>query len=88
LRVFVKNKRGEALMPCSQKQARELLRDKKATIFSYSPFTIQLTEATGETTQPVSVGIDTGARFIGVAITSQNNVLAKGEIELRQCRRA
>ena len=71
-------------MPCSQKRARELLRDKKATIFSYNPFTIQLTEAGGETVQPVSVGIDTGARFIGVSITSQNNVLAKGEIELRQ----
>ena len=84
MRVFVKNKRGEALMPCSQKRARELLRDKKAKIFSYNPFTIQLTEATGESTQPVNVGIDTGARFIGVAITSQNNVLAKGEVELRQ----
>lgn len=71
-------------MPCSQKRARELLRDQKATIFSYNPFAIQLTEAGGETVQPVSVGIDTGARFIGMAITSQNNVLAKGEIELRQ----
>lgn len=71
-------------MPCSQKRARELLRDKKATIFSYNPFTIQLTQATGETAQPVSVGIDTGARFVGVAITSGNDVLVKGEIELRQ----
>ena len=84
MRVFVKNKRGEALMPCSNKKARMLLKTNKATIFCYNPFTIQLTEATGETVQPVSIGIDTGARFIGVAITSEDKVLTKGEIELRQ----
>jgi len=61
-----------------------LLKTNKATIFCYNPFTIQLTEVTGETVQPVSIGIDTGARFIGVAITSEDKVLAKGEIELRQ----
>ena len=40
--------------------------------------------ATGETVQECNVGIDTGSRHIGVAITSENKVLVKGEIELRQ----
>ena len=42
LRVFVKNQRGEALMPCSQRKARLLLKEGKAKIIGYKPFTIQL----------------------------------------------
>lgn len=76
--------RGQALMPCTQRKARLLLKHKKAKIIGYSPFTIQLTYATGEAKQEIHVGIDEGARHIGIAITSQNKVLAKGEVELRQ----
>ena len=83
LRVFVKNQRGEALMPCSQRKARLLLKEGKAKIIGYKPFTIQLTIATGETVQEVHLGIDTGAKHIGIAATSGNKVLAKGEVELR-----
>lgn len=84
MRVFVKNMRGQALMPCSQRKARLLLKQKKAKIVGYKPFTIQLCYATGEAKQEVTVGIDEGARHIGVAIVSQDKVLTKGEVELRQ----
>ena len=84
MRVFTKNMRGQALMPCSQRKARLLLKQGKAKIVGYKPFTIQLTYATGEAKQDIHVGIDEGARYIGIAITSQNKVLAKGEVELRQ----
>ena len=84
MRVFVKNMRGQALMPCSQRKARLLLKQKKAKIVGYKPFTIQLTYATGEAKQEVTVGVDEGTRHIGIAIVSQDKVLAKGEIELRQ----
>jgi hypothetical protein len=70
-------------MPCSQKKARLLLKEDKAKIIGYKPFTIQLTIATGETTQDVHIGVDTGAKHIGIAVTSEDKVLAKGEIELR-----
>lgn len=83
LRVFVKNMRGEPLMPCSQRKARLLLKEGKAKIIGYKPFTIQLTIATGETVQEVHLGVDTGAKHIGIAITSEDKVLSKGEIELR-----
>ena len=83
LRVFVKNQRGEALMPCSQRKARFLLKEGKAKIIGYKPFTIQLTVATGESVQEVHLGVDTGAKHIGIAVTSGNKVLAKGEVELR-----
>lgn len=83
MRVFVKSMRGKNLMPCSQRKARILLKQKKAKIIGYKPFTIQLQFATGETTQEITVGVDEGATHIGLAIVSSNKVLVKGEIELR-----
>lgn len=70
-------------MPCSQRKARFLLKDGKAKAIGYKPFTIQLTTPTGETTQEVHIGVDTGAKHIGIAVTSEDKVLAKGEVELR-----
>lgn len=76
--------RGQALMPCSPRKARILLRQKKAKVVDYRPFTIQLCYPTGEAKQEVIIGIDQGARHIGIAVISQGKILAKGEVELRQ----
>lgn len=54
--------RGEPLMPCSQRKARILLKENKAQIINYKPFTIQLLSPTGESTQEIHVGIDTGGK--------------------------
>lgn len=70
-------------MPCTNRKARLLLKEERAKIIGYKPFTIQMTVPTGETIQEVHLGIDTGAKHIGVAATSGTKVLAKGEIELR-----
>ena len=70
-------------MPCSNRKARILLKEGKAKIHQYNPFTIQLIIPTGETIQNVSVGVDTGAVHIGIAVTSENKILEKGEVELR-----
>ena len=83
-RVFVLNMRGEPLMPTTQRKARILLKEKKAKIVKYNLFTIQLNYPTGENKQDVIVGVDTGAKHIGLAITSEDKVLYKAEIELRQ----
>ncbi|MDM5190474.1 RNA-guided endonuclease IscB [Bacillus sp. DX4.1] len=84
MRVFVKNLRGEPLMPCSTRKARLLLKQGKAKIMGYTPFTIQLQYATGEIVQPVTIGFDSGAKYVGIAITTEEKVLVKGTIELRQ----
>ena len=84
MRVFVKNLRNENLMPCSQRKARLLLKQNKAKIYQYNPFTIQLSTPTGESKQKCSIGVDTGSKHIGLAITSKDKVLYKCEIELRQ----
>ena len=45
-------------MPCSHRKARVLLKEGKATIYKYRPFTIQLTIATGENVQPINLGVE------------------------------
>lgn len=80
MRVFVFNMRGRPLMPCSQRKARLLLRENKAMIYKYHPFTIQLTYTTGETKQDCHIGIDTGSKYIGAAVRSEDKVFWKGEI--------
>lgn len=67
-------------MPCSNRKARLLLKEEKAKIIGYKPFTIQMIVPTGEAIQEVHLGIDTGAKYVGVAVTSGTKVLAKGEI--------
>ncbi|GAB6384768.1 RNA-guided endonuclease IscB [Enterococcus cecorum] len=84
MRVFVRNMRGKPLMPCSNRKARLLLKEGKAKIYQYNPFTIQLCYATGEYMQECHIGIDTGSEHIGIAVTSEEKVLFKGEVELRQ----
>lgn len=81
--VFVINKHGEALMPCKSRKARLLLKEKKAKIVNYKPFTIQLMYGSYGYKQKVNVGVDLGAKHIGVAIESEHRILAKGEISLR-----
>lgn len=83
MRVFVQNMRRENLMPCSNGKARILLKENKAKIIGYKPFTIQLLIATGETKQEINLGVDVGSKHVGLAITSEDKVLAKGEITFR-----
>ena len=82
--VFVINMHGEALMPCKPSKARKLLKQNKAKIVQYNPFTIQLLYGSSGYKQEVTIGIDLGAKHIGIAIQSQNKVISKGKIELRQ----
>lgn len=50
-------------MPCSPAKARLLLKAKKAVVKRRTPFTIQLTQATGETVQPVTLGVKAGSNL-------------------------
>ena len=78
-RVFVLNMRGKPLMPTTQRKARILLKEKKAKIVNYNPFTIQLNYSTGENKQDVHIGIDTGAKHIGIAVTAEDKILYKAD---------
>lgn len=83
-RVFILNKHGKPLMPCKPRKARLLLTSNKAKIIKQYPFTIQLLYGSTGYTQNTSLGVDTGQRHIGFAVTSQDKVLYQSEVELRQ----
>ena len=71
-------------MPCSPAKARILLKEKKAKVKLRTPFVIQLTMATGEAKQPVSLGVDAGCKHAGLSASSEKAELFASETELRQ----
>lgn len=81
--VYVLNQRGEPLMPCSPRKAKVLLKQGKAKVVKRSPFTIQLTIATGETKQEVVLGIDTGYENVGVSVITEKKELLSATFKLR-----
>ena len=84
LKVFVLNMRGQALMPCSPPKARKLLRAGKAVPVRRTPFVIQLAVPTGETKQPITLGVDAGYKHVGLSATTAKEELLASEVELRQ----
>ena len=71
-------------MPCSPAKARHLLKAGKAKVVRRTPFTIKLTIATGETKQPVSLGVDAGYKHVGLSASTAKAALYASEVELRQ----
>ena len=84
LKVSVLNMRGQPLMPCSPAKARHLLKANKATVKRKTPFTIQLSIATGETKQDVILGVDAGSKHIGLSATTEKAEVFASEVELHQ----
>src|SRR5699024_1283737 len=82
--VYVLNKNNKPLMPCRPQRARKLIKEKKAKVVNYKPFTIKLLYGSYGYTQNTNLGIDLGSKNIGVGITTDDRVLSKGDIELRQ----
>ena len=86
LRVPVINMRNEPLMPTTPGKARTLLKSGKARVISSNPFTIQLLYATGETKQPVTLGIDAGYKHIGFsAVTERKELIYPNSIRRNLC---
>lgn len=71
--VAVMSKTGMRLMPTSEYRARKLLKSKKATVYRYNPFTIQLTERETGDVQTVELCMDTGYLHIGTSVKSEKH---------------
>jgi len=56
--VYVLNKYGKPLMPCKPRNARILLKEKKAKVVNRTPFTIQLLYGSSGYKQQVNLGVD------------------------------
>jgi len=73
MKVYVINKHGRPLMPCSPRTARLLLRDKAAKVIKRDPFTIKILVGVKGYTQDLTLGIDPGSRYIGSAVRDDKN---------------
>ena len=71
--VFVLDKRGKPLMPCSEKRARQFLERGRARVHRVVPFTIRLVDRYAENSafQPVRVKIDPGSKTTGIAVVRE-----------------
>lgn len=81
--VYVLNINKEPLMPCTKAKARKLLKENKAKIVNYTPFTIQLTFECENKTQDIALGVDAGSKMIGLSATTTEKELFSSEVELR-----
>lgn len=82
--VYVINKQGKPLMPCTPRKARKLLKDGKAKVVKKTPFTIKLLFGCGTSTQNLTLGVDTGSSKIGSSVVKDNgDVLYLSEVEIR-----
>ena len=81
--VFVINKHGEPLMPCSPRKARILLRESKARVVNRTPFTIQLLFGSSGYRQPVALGVDSGSKTVGLSASTEKQELYASEASLR-----
>ena len=81
--VYVLNKNGKPLMPCKPQKARKLLQNKKACVVNRVPFTIKLIYGSTGYKEPISLGMDAGSKYIGVAATTKKKVLYAEELKPR-----
>jgi len=82
-RVFVKSIDNKPLMPCTPAKARHLLKDNKAEVVSTKPFTIKLKFECENQVQPITLGIDSGYKFVGFSAVTKSKELIAGELTLR-----
>jgi len=73
--VFVLDRHGKPLMPCSEKRARLLLKRGRARVHRVMPFAIRLVDRNlGDCTlQPLRLKLDPGSKETGVAIVREVN---------------
>lgn len=82
-KVYVINKHGRPLMPCSPAKARHLLDEGKAKVKKRTPFTIQLVYGSSGYTQEVILGVDAGSKTIGMSASTTKEELLSAEVKPR-----
>jgi hypothetical protein len=80
--VYVLNKQGNPLMPCTESKARKLLKQNKAKVKTVKPFTIQLLFECENIAQNITLGIDSGYLNIGFSAITNKKELISGEVKL------
>src|SRR5699024_7700002 len=83
MKVFVINRHGEPLMPCSPRRARLLLKEGRAKVVQREPFTIQLLFGSTGYKQDITIGVDTGHKEVGVSVQTESKELFSSVFTMR-----
>lgn len=82
--VYVVSINGQPLMPTTRYgKIRRLLKNGQAKVLKRCPFTVQLLYETKNVTQPISLGVDAGSKYIGLSATTKDKVLFESVVEVR-----
>lgn len=83
--VFVLDKRGKPLMPCTEKRARLLLERGRARVHRVVPFVIRLVDRQADACsfQPLRVKLDPGSKVTGIALVREAEVTDVATVEIR-----
>lgn len=81
--VYVLNKHGEPLMPCSPGKARIMLKQQKACVVKRTPFTIKLLHGSAGYKQPVTLGVDAGSKHVSLSASTEKRELYSEEFTPR-----
>ena len=80
--VYVHSIDGKSLMPCSRSKGRKLVRNNRAIVIKWYPYTIQLTFGCENWVQGIKRGMDTGYKFIGLSCVTEKKELFSATITL------
>ncbi|WP_414584231.1 RNA-guided endonuclease IscB [Scytonema sp. PCC 10023] len=82
--VFVIDQNKQPLNPIPPARARELLTKQKAAVYRVYPFAIILKHAVDNPNpKPLTIKLDPGSRFTGIAIVDHDKVIWAAELEHR-----
>lgn len=82
--VYVINKDGKPLMPTERHgKVRKVLREHRAIVVKKVPFTIQLLYETTECVQPITLGVNSGYKYLSLSATTETKELYAEEVTLR-----
>lgn len=85
-KVYILGRNGQPLMPTTRSGwVYRALRDGKAKVVSKCPFTIKLLYESTSFTQPLTLGVDTGSKYVGSAVINDttSEVVYESQTELR-----
>ena len=80
--IYVLNLNNIPLMPCTACKAKKLLKSDKAVVVKFKPYTIKLNFECENKVQEVTLGIDSGSKFIGFSAVSSDKELICGTLIL------
>jgi 5-methylcytosine-specific restriction endonuclease McrA len=81
--VFVLDTTKKPLNPVHPALARRLLKEGKAAVFRRYPFTIILFEEVTEKLKNITLKLDPGSQFTGIALVQENQVIWGAELQHR-----